>query len=321
MVLSSISDVSIQGNLVTLNGGQKSPACGILVVNGANVEISGNQVTDNGNDVEESTGGYQIGIGALYVIGNDVTLTDILGQNLGEMKAGVPALRVRGNQVSAPAALALNVVALGSVQVTDNSFVTRGRKEQPALLPGFPDMAMAVQIANLGYQSWLAGLAAGQNADVHFEAGAGASLAPVSKTTPDGRVMFNDNQVTLAFPAFEGRDPRMVTASVVIVSKDDVGMDGNQIQSDVTPDKLLADCLVVGSTVRATGNAFSEPGGSAFYSYASQGKLMNSTIGNQAVHCIITAAPQNIELNNQVLLSQLCQRFIAVTGRVALARQ
>jgi hypothetical protein len=133
--------------------------------------------------------------------------------------------------------------------------------------------------------------------------------------------MFNNNQVTLVFPAVEGRDARLVTACVVIVSQDDIGIEGNQIQSDVTPDKLLADGFVIGATVRATGNLFSEPGGSAFYSYASQGKLMNSTIGNQAVHCIITAAPQNIDMNNQVLLAQLCQKFAAVQSTVYLAHQ
>jgi hypothetical protein len=321
MVLSSVSDVSIHGNLVAQNGEKRSPACGILIVNGANVEISDNQIMDNGTDEEESNNGYQVGIGAAFVIGNDLTLTDILGQNLSDLKAGVPALRVHGNQVSAPAGLALNVLAFGSVQVNDNSFVTRGRREQPALLPGVNEMAAGVQIFNFGYQSWMAGLAGGAAADIHLEAGQGASFAPVSKTTPDGRVMFNDNQVTLVFPAAEGRDPRFVTAGLLIVSQDDIGLDGNQIQSDVTPDKLLADGFVIGNIVRATGNSFSEPGGSAFYSYASQGKLMNSTVANQAVHCILTAAPQNIDMNNQVLLAQLCQKFSNIQGNVYLAHK
>jgi hypothetical protein len=121
--------------------------------------------------------------------------------------------------------------------------------------------------------------------------------------------MFNDNQVTLVFPAGEGRDPRLVISGVLLFSLDDISFQGNQVQSDVTPDKLLADGFVVGTTVRAAGNSFSEPGGSAFFSYVSQGSLMNSTTGNQAVHCILTASPQNVDVNNQVLLAALCRQF------------
>jgi len=309
MVLSSVSDVSIQGNLVAQSGEGRTPACGILVANGANVEISGNQVTDNGTEEEVSTAGYQAGIAALFVLGNDLTITDILDQNLKGLKAGVPALRVRGNQVSAPAGLAFNALALGTVQVTDNSFVTRGRREQPALLQGANELASGAQVFNLGHQTWLAGFAGGQAADIHYEAGDGASLQQASKTMPDGRIMFNDNQVALLFPAVEGRDPRFVISGVLLFSLDDISFQSNQVQSDVTPDKLLADGFVAGTTVRAAGNNFSEPGGSAFFSYVSQGSLMNSTTGNQAVHCILTASPQNIDMNNQVLLAALCKQF------------
>jgi hypothetical protein len=308
IVLASVSDVSIQGNLVAQNGGGRVPACGILVVNGANVEISGNEVADNGSEEEESTAGYQTGIAALFVLGNDLTITDILGQNLKGLKAGVPALRVHGNQVSAPAGLAFNALAFGTVQVTGNNFVTRGRREQPALVQGANEVAACAQVFNFGHQAWLAGLAGGQAADIHYEVGDGANLQ-ASKTVADGRIMFNDNQVTLVFPAAEGRDPRLVVAGVVLFSLDDVSFQSNQVQSDVTPDKLLVDAWALGATVRAAGNNFSEPAGSAFFSYASQGSLLNSTTGNQAVHCILTAAPQNIDVNNQVMLAALCKQF------------
>jgi hypothetical protein len=138
---------------------------------------------------------------------------------------------------------------------------------------------------------------------------------------PDGRIMFNDNQVTLNFPGVEGRDPKIIPAGVLLFSRDDIALQGNQIQSDVTPDKLLSDGIAIGATIRAMGNSFSEPGGSAFYSYLSQGMLMNSTIGNQAVHCIYTASPQNIDLNNQILLAQQCQRLSNMQGTIYLARQ
>jgi hypothetical protein len=207
------------------------------------------------------------------------------------------------------------------VQVTDNSFGTRGRREQPPLIQGANELAAGAQVFNLGHQAWLAGLAGAQAADIHYEAGAGASLQQVDKNVADGRVMFNDNQVTIVFPATAGADARLVTAGVILVSLDDISLQGNQIQSDVTPSKLLVDGWVIGTTVRAAGNSLSEPAGSAFFSYASQGTLMNSTTGNQAVHCIITASPQNIDTNNQVLLSALCKQFSQLQVSASQVRQ
>jgi hypothetical protein len=262
-----------------------------------------------------------VGIAGLFVVGNDVTFTDIFSQNLGGLKAGVPAFRVRGNLVSAPAGLAFNALAFGTVQVTDNSFVTRGRREQPVWLQGANELAAAAQVYNFGHQAWLAGLAGGQAADIHYEAAPGASLDQAAKTQPDGRVMFNDNQVTLVLPADATQPAQLVAAGVLLVSLDDISLQGNQIQSDVTPSKLLADGWVLGATVRAAGNSFSEPGGSAFFSYASQGTLMNSTIGNQAVHCILTASPQNVDVNNQVLLASLCKQFSQLQVNASELRQ
>jgi hypothetical protein len=309
ILLAGVADVSIQGNLVAMNGGERVPACGIMIANGANVEVSGNQVVENGSQEPASDLGYQVGIAGLFVVGNDVTFTDIFAQNLGGLKAGMPALRVQGNLVSAPAGLAFNALAFGTVQVTGNSFVSRGRREQPVWLQGANELAAAAQVYNFGYQAWLAGLAGAQSAGIHYDAATGASLDQPTKTQPDGRVMFNDNQVTLTLPGGDAQEPGLVAASVLLVSLDDISLQGNQIQSDVTPSKLLADGWAIGTTVRAAGNSFSEPGGSAFLSYASQGSLMNSTIGNQAVHCILTASPQNVDVNNQVLLASLCNRF------------
>jgi len=307
--LSSVSDVTIHGNLVTRNGGSDAPASGIIITNGAAVEVTDNTVEENGTSDEQSTAGYQAGIAALFVFGNDVTLTDALGGGKGGKRLGVPALRVRGNQVFAPAGLAFNALVAGTSQVTDNVFVTRGRHEQPPLLPGVNDVAACVQVYDYGYQAWLAGLAGAQNANVHYEAGTGASLQQTSKDTADGRIMFNDNQVTVTYPVRDAADARLVVSAVVLVSLDDISFQSNQVQSDVTPDKLLADAWVLGVTVRATGNNFSEPAGSAFFSYVSQGTLLNATTSNEAVHCILTSGTHNLETNNLVMLAALCQRF------------
>ena len=311
--LSSVSDVTIHGNLVGYNGG-KTPACGIIVTNGANVEITDNDVIENGNDATESGEGYQAGIAALYVLGNDTTLTDILGGNKSGVRLGVPALRVQGNQVTASAGMALTALTMGTTQVTHNVFVTRGPREQPALITGLADAASVVQIYNYGYQAWMSGFVGGADANFHFDVGAVANLTEAQKSIPDGRIMFNDNQLTAVFPARDAVEPRTILAAGLLFSLDDVSIQGNQVQSDVTPDRLLVDVMAVGTTIRAQGNNFSEPAGSAFFSYVSLAAQMNSTMSNQAVHCILTGGAQKIETNNMVMLAALCQRFAKVTG-------
>lgn len=310
--LSSVSDVTIHGNLVAYNGGN-SPACGIIVTNGANVEITDNDVIENGNESTEAGEGYQAGIAALYVLGNDTTLTDILGENKSGIRLGVPALRVQGNQVTVPAGMALTALTMGTTQISDNVFVTRGPRQQPALIAGLPDVASVVQVFNYGYQAWMSGFVGGADANFHFDVGAVANLTEAQKSVPDGRIMFHDNQLTAIFPARDATEQRTISAAGLFFSLDDVSLQDNQVQSDVTPDRLLLDVMAVGTTIRAQSNNFSEPAGSAFFSYVSQAALMNSTIANQAVHCILTGGTQKIETNNMVMLSTLCLRFANFT--------
>jgi uncharacterized protein DUF6519/parallel beta helix pectate lyase-like protein len=318
--LSSVSDVTISDNLVAFNG-RRLPACGIVVINGANVEIIDNVLTENGTDEEESNAGYQAGIAALFVLGDDVTLTDAFGGEKPKVRRGVPALRVRGNQVVAPAGLALNALTFGTTAVTDNNFVSRGRREQPVLLAGANEFAAGVQVRNMGYQSWLAGLiGAMQSANFHLDPGTAMTLTDAQKSLPDGRILFNDNQVTLSYPAVEGRDARLVFSAVALLSLDDISCQGNQFQSDVTPDHLGTDVFTYGVSVRATGNNFSEPAGSAYLSYLSQGIFMNATTSNQAVHCILTGGAQKVETDNLVMLAALCQQFAQIKSEAIYVR-
>ncbi len=312
IALVGVSDVSIQDNLVSANGRKGLPACGILLIDGANAEITGNTVTENGAaDPKADPSAYQAGIAALYVVGNGITFTELLSQDQSDFRQGAPALRVHGNQVSSPAGMALNVLAMGVVSVADNALVSRGKFDQPPLFEGMFELANAVQIFNVGHQTWQAALASGGAGNLHLELDEGVVLAP-NKAVPDGRILFHDNQVTLAYPArsVPNDKPQTHAAAIGLISLDDVSVQGNQVVADVTPDKLFSDMWCISATLRVNGNNLSEPAGSTLFSHVGVASLMNTTTSNQAVHCILAAAPQNVDLNNIVMFPAICKRII-----------
>jgi hypothetical protein len=306
ITLFSVLKVTIHGNLIANNGngdrdGDGKAACGIIVTNAADVEIADNIVIGNGSEADQGSLNYQAGIAALFVFGN-ISIDKELGRNSNSNPLGMPALRVHGNKVVAPAGLAFTAVVAGTTQVTDNTFVTQGRLEQTPLFEGLDEIGLCVQVLNYGYQGWLEGLVGGLGGGVHFEIGIGALLQSTAKAFPDGRLMFDHNQVTLIFPEPKAEyNPKFPTASVLLFSLDDISLQGNQLQADSTPDLMFANTVALGANIRATSNNFSEPAGSTTFSYYSWATLMNITSTNTAVHCISTRAPQSIEQDNLVL--------------------
>ncbi|HMB52679.1 MAG TPA: right-handed parallel beta-helix repeat-containing protein, partial [Thermoanaerobaculia bacterium] len=234
---------------------------------------------------------------------------------------GTPALRVHHNVVVSPEGRALEVVAVGAVSVLGNQLTAHGshsagqeplpgggqgvgglnnnvavriddaarvplaaRAAAPDPVRGFLDTlgGAVVAIVDLGASNevlfQLSGLSgtglAGSRADLAGIGGDGESLFV------GGNVMFNDNQVVLdAFlPAVT-----IAPSAVSIFSWDDVSMLGNQCDCDLLFDAVWFNTLVLGTSVRVTGNRFKE-GRFALLSAFTRG-WFNATRDNQGTHC------------------------------------
>lgn len=338
MALIGVFSTQISGNFIAGNGSTRMPACGIFVLDGSDIDIDRNVVVENG--VESGEGepqAYQAGIAAQFVLGN------FLGSGQGTTgKLGYPALRVHANQVICPAGQALSVVAVGSVLVEANSFATRERLPQPAEPLSFGEKGACVSILDLGLPIWLPELAltlnmmASGQTSLHIENF--EQVDEVFSHFPDGRVLFNDNQVTFntdqqetveSLGQFDGqwfaRAWNAATFSVLLMSLDDISIGGNQFQATVPAyvlegfqqlrDKKISTTDLfayllkfihvssLASTVRAGGNGLNERLFSNWFSYVSNAVAMNATTGNEATHAFATNAPKKAETDNLSLSS------------------
>lgn len=329
-----IFSAQISHNLIAENGVRNTPACGIFVLDGSDIEISDNAILENGtSENNPKAEAYQAGIAAQFVFGNFLGI----GQD-SNGKLGYPALRVFGNQVICPAGQALSIAALGSVLVDGNTLVSRERLVQPAQPLTFLEKGACVAIFDLGLPIWLPEMAlmlqmqqTGGQITLHIEDIEKADADALR--FPDGRVMFNNNQVTFNTEQKEtvenlgevdeqwaARAWQAATLSTLIFSLDDISINGNQFQATaplyafegtelfrekkITSAHLLAYGVkfihvgAIAATIRATGNGFSERLLSNSVSYTSTASAMNITTGNEATHTFVTNAPKKVETNN-----------------------
>lgn len=325
----------ISQNFIAGNGSRQSPACGVFVLDGSDIEISNNAIFENGAEENNpKPDAYQAGIAAQFVLGNFLSL----GQGFDGNKLGYPALWVCDNQVICPAGQALSVVAVGSVVVDGNTLASREKLDQPVRPLKFGEKGACVAILDLGLPIWLPELAlmlqmlgSGQS-NLHMDNVELEMKEATSPRFPDGRVLFNNNQVTFNTQRQEPveslgeldsqwfvRAWNAATFSVLMISLDDISITGNQFQASVpqyvleglelyrdkkiSASDLLAYMLKfihVGSvaiTIRATGNGLSERLFSNWISYASNAVAMNATTSNEATHGFATNAPKKIEDN------------------------
>jgi hypothetical protein len=309
IVLTGVFDLSIESNLIVENG-KSLPACGIFILDGGDISISDNVVAENGllfpDELAKEMGVddvqfFQAGIAALGVLGNNLNLIDFANSRKDALE-GSPALRVEGNEVTSPEGHALMVMSIGTTSVHGNLFTTRESRKQPAVLgadiTAYLNMGACVAILDYGISSIIMDYLNLVNTKTNFGANMVATENPLA-FLPDGRVMFNDNQVY--FKTERDLDEKSAAAvtnklsavigpfSVLILSFDDISMSGNQLQAS-TPPYLASkaylkfiNAMAMGVTLRTTGNFFNEGWFSALLSYYSYG-LLNVTVGNEAVH-------------------------------------
>ncbi len=338
MALMGVFSTRIENNFVAANGRGDSPACGVFVLDGSDVDLDGNTIVENG--VAEGSAeptAYQAGIAAQYMFGN------FLGVGRTQSgKMGYPALRVHDNRVICPAGQALSIVASGSVHVDGNTLASREKLDQPSSPLMFGEKGGCVFIFDLGLPVWLTDIAlllqmltSGQTG-LHLE-----DNEPVENAFsrfPDGRVLFHNNQVTFDTeqvedvaslgPIDNGWAARAWSAAVfsaLFFSLDDVSLVGNQFQATVPLYMLIglqkyqqgqipaADLIAywlkfiqVGSlatAVRASANGLTERLFSNGVSYASVASAMSVTTSNEATHLYATAAPKKAQADNLSLTS------------------
>lgn len=313
-------DLTIRQNRIEDNGLEPGRAAsGIFIGYGEGIRVEHNRIERNGA-VAAALGASVGGIVVRMAMGG--ALPDASFSN---QQTDRPALAVQGNTVHSPAGRALKAIAQGPVIVTGNRltganqsslmsnpmqafilFLLGIQSAQDLLAnPASPqvidlllfDAALdfmggdAVSLVNLSSMDEVllafsirrlsGGLTSGAGT-----ATVGTGVGALGRLNRDqfrgGETLFNDNQVALRGGL--GQATGHLT-SVLIIALDDVGCADNQIEVEVDVAFCLVDALLVGATLRATGNRMQESA-LCFASLASFGLFMNATALNQGTFSI-----------------------------------
>lgn len=321
IALASASDLRIEDNEIRDCGNRaRTSICGIYVRYGEEVHITGNRILDNGRRATlraplfPGNGG---GIVLSHVEGRDPETRN--GRRQG------PSLFLRGNVVITPEGRALEVSGSGQILVEGNSFTSHGNNSLQLL-------SLIVTLTNLKGQKTGAPLLVEANSPLraHFSRLGGAAVliqntelyrqslplglvrkpstfaAPteykpsgnqITNVQPrpiyvDGRILFNDNQVTLDVAE---DTPNLSPSSILILGLDDISMNGNQCVVNVPGGSILSNAIVWGNlSVRVQGNRFRENGVQTTKGRLLSGPLsaytmayLNATELNQGDHCFL----------------------------------
>jgi hypothetical protein len=324
ITLSLVTDLTIRQNRIEANGLTPARAAsGIFVGYGEDVRIENNRIERNGGRIGDSTTSLG-GIVVRMAMGGAQPALAFSPQT-----ADPPALRVQDNTVYAPAGRALKAMGQGPMIVTGNRLTGANRSSlfanpleafilfvlgvqsaqelfnnpastQPSDLQFF-DAALdfmggdAVSLVNLSYaEEALLAYTISRLSKVGTinEVSSGAGAVNRVQTGPNlnlfrgGETLFNTNQVSLR------RGANQVTghvSSILIISLDDISCADNQIEIEADATFSLVDTVLVGTSLRATGNRLQDPI-YCFYSLATHGIYMNSTAMNQSTFPVSASA-------------------------------
>ena len=324
-------DVTVRDNRIEDHGLEPArAACGVFVGYGEAVRVERNRIERNGGQ-EAPVFGAVGGIVVRVAMGGAPVASPFAHET-----SDRPALLVQGNVVHAPAGRALKALGLGPMLVTGNRLTGANRSRlfsnflqgfvlfllgaaaarevllDPAspevvdllLFDGFIDVlgGDAVSLVNL---SMTEELLLAYRASRDFAGHAAATLTARSDGLlaglRGGETLFNDNQVSLR--GGPGEMPAHLS-SVLILSLDDIGFADNQCELEADLAFAFFDAMVLGGTLRATGNRLQEPV-LCLLSLMSWSWLMNTTALNQstfgmAAGCNLPAKLVNV--NNTTLV-------------------
>lgn len=321
--------LEIEGNLIADNGRDwLTPVCGVFVLVADGLRIEHNRISGNGVAMAESIASAQPGIRAgvhvwlaLSLDGQAPKGSQAGGNSVSRIasrgaQGGVDQLRVHGNRIEQPLGRALFMIGAGAMHVSDNRLVSEGTGA-----PATDPIASTALVGNFGMsREWTLGLlmtllyglylklldlAAGNEAfakAVCEMSRASRFMPGIWPRQPTGKLLFNDNQASfLMRDAEAGLD----LSSVLLFSLDDVTACDNQFEYHTQQRLVLADLLILGSTLRSNDNRLAETWGRALRSLLSFG-LMNTAADNQSTHCVSAFGLMRAVHHNLVLAQAFC---------------
>lgn len=321
IALADVSELTIHDNVIEGNGVGSQPVCGVFILHGEGIDIQRNRILGNGQADSSLTPqlGPRGGIYIVYALAPEEGFT-IFNSNpdfapLRET-TGFPALNVRNNMVSAPVGRALTATALGPVSVVGNQLTTGHVNKTNQLFVFDPatvfiaDLGLSNEVYGQFFFAVLNGLSPGPEV--------GLDDLRLGKRLANGNVLFANNQCSLDL--LEQGTSGILFTSIMLMSLDDIGFHNNQCDCNLGlgEDFVAVHALLLGASLRATGNRFKEGWLSAMYSAMTFG-ILNTTAHNQATHCLmVRGGPGQLTNNgpNTILNSTYCQpdfRDTAVT--------
>ncbi len=306
-------------NRIEDNGlSHQEPVCGLFILYAEKIEIAGNRIVNNGPRTALRKEGVRPGTRGGVVIRMSFQPRDLesalaLGEPLAE---NIPALKMHDNIVAQPLGHALWLTAFGPVSVAGNQFTSQGIEPRSAA----SRLAGCVLIVNLGLPRDFFGGALLRNLP-------NQNTREIARTSqawralqylPGGKVLFTANQSTLDL---RGEERTVGVSAQLIVSLDDVGFTGNQsecaallLPEPATYDVVVLNTFLAGFSVRCNDNRFTEGFTFTFFSLLSYAWL-NTTVSNQATHCLIALGNRLAEGGNLVLNEDLCKRYAELMQR------
>jgi hypothetical protein len=330
IALADVDQLVIRGNVIEDNGTkQAAPVCGIFVLHGEGIDISSNRILNNGQagmaaqiqvKAQEKTSqpdGLSGGIRVVYALAPVSAATAASSQVDSEFirmvaapmhstptvseATGFPALKVHDNIVSSPRGPALWAAALGPVSVVGNQFTSGSLNINPSVFGNRSAVfsPATVFILNLGVSNEL--YAQQVFAEIWGKttpAKRGLDDLRIGERLVNGNVLFANNQCSLDL--LEPGKSRVFT-SLALLSLDDIGFHDNQCDCNLRlrEDFIVTQALVLGLSIRVTGNRFKE--GRAAYSAVTAG-MLNTTAHNQATHCLRVMGPLAQSESNTILI-------------------
>jgi hypothetical protein len=331
IALADCENLVIRENTIADNGtAQQEPVCGIFLLHGEKVDISDNRLVNNGPPPTPAgskalRGGQR---GGIVISLSFKEWWQELREHLQErdfpLPDGIPAVKIHHNLVSQPLGRALTLTTFGPVTIVGNHLTSLGidSSSRTASLAG------TVFVMNLGISKDVVGALVVSHGfmprslkamtTVSFPQDVGMVEAPdlgmveALQHLPAGQVLYADNQTTLNLltAGFE-----RALSSQLLVSMDDVSYIGNQSECISYLDVVFVDAGLVGATVRTCNNRFQSGFTLMWYSLISFG-FMNTTMGNQATHCLITLGlPQFLQdTANTVAIGANCPDYLKQIG-------
>jgi hypothetical protein len=313
----------------------------VFVLHGEGLAFVENEIGDNGAwaRIEAQRPGRR---GGIHVVFSVAPVAPPLDDDVPQSGRSAAAARVHGNTVQAPLGQALTLRAFGPVHVTDNRFTSQGvvvgsdYTTLAAATVGILNLAVAPELAALGSLARPSQVATGEAiaqptlsnraTPPSLEDDGPFLAAPVREGQPGlddfaagvhpagGGVLFCDNQCLLDLSS---TDQEFLFSSVLVLGLDDVAFEDNQVLMRSGSDLALLDALVLGFSVRAVGNRFSEQFVRLFLSAVTFG-LMNTTAANQSTYCIYVRGVPSLTVNgpNTSLVDGLVSLDDGFCGRI-----